>query len=52
MKLSSLGADQQRASDDIKNYLSLPLVMKAPVVEIQFQLYITTEDAVIGVVLT
>jgi hypothetical protein len=47
-----LGADQQRAFDDIKKYLSLPSVMKAPIVGISFRLYITAEDAVIGVILT
>jgi hypothetical protein len=43
------GADQQRAFDDIKKYLSSPLVMKAP---IPFRLYITAEDAIIGAILT
>jgi hypothetical protein len=46
------GADEQRAFDDIKKYLSSPLVMKAPIAGIPFRLYITTEDAVIGFVLT
>jgi hypothetical protein len=45
------GADQQRAFDDIKRYLSSPLVMKAPMAGIPFWLYIATEDAVIRVVL-
>jgi hypothetical protein len=43
------GADQQRAFDDIKKYLSSPPVMKAP---IPFLLYITAEDAIIGAILT
>jgi hypothetical protein len=37
--------------DDIKKYFSSPLVMKAPMAGIPFQLYIVTEGAVIGVVL-
>jgi hypothetical protein len=44
-------ADQQRAFDDIKKYLSSPSVMKAPIDRIPFQLYIATEDAVIGAML-
>jgi hypothetical protein len=47
-----LGVDQQRAFEDIKRYLSLPPVMKAPMARIPFWLYIAAEDAVIGVVLT
>jgi hypothetical protein len=47
-----LGADQQRAFDDIKKYLSSPPVMKAPMVGIPFRLYITAEAAMIGAVLT
>jgi hypothetical protein len=47
-----LGADQQRAFDDIKKYLSSPLVMKASMVGIPFRLYITVEDVVIEAVLT
>jgi hypothetical protein len=46
------GANQQHAFEDIKRYLSSPLVMKAPMVGIPFQLYIDVEDAVIGGVLT
>jgi hypothetical protein len=45
MKPSSVGgrgADQQRAFDDIKRYLSSPPVMKAPM----------AEDAIIGAVYT
>jgi hypothetical protein len=34
------GVDQQHAFDDIKKYLSSPLVMKAPMTRILFQLYI------------
>jgi hypothetical protein len=47
-----LGADQQRAFDDIKKYLSSPLVMKASMAGIPFRLYIAVEDVVIGSVLT
>jgi hypothetical protein len=46
------GIDQQRAFENIKRYLSSPLVMKAPMAEIPFRLYIAVEDAVIGTVLT
>jgi hypothetical protein len=46
-----LGANQQHTFEDIKRYLSLPPVMKAPMVGIPFQLYITADDAVIGAVL-
>jgi hypothetical protein len=41
------GADQQCAFDDIKKYLSSPLVMKAAMTEIPFRLYISAEVAVI-----
>jgi hypothetical protein len=47
-----LGSDQQHTFDDIKKYLSSLPVMKAPMAEIPFRLYIAAEDAVIGVVLT
>jgi hypothetical protein len=47
-----LGAGQQRAFDDNKKYLSSSPVMKAPMIRIPFRLYITAENAVIGVVLT
>jgi hypothetical protein len=46
------GADQQHTFNDIKKYLSSPLVMKAPIAGIPFRLYITTENTVIRVVLT
>jgi hypothetical protein len=46
-----LGADQQHTFDDIKKYLSLSPVMKAPMVEIPFRIYITAEDDVIGAIL-
>jgi hypothetical protein len=46
-----LGPDWQRAFDDIKKYLSSPLVMKAPMVGTPFWLYIVVEDVVIRVVL-
>jgi hypothetical protein len=52
MKLSLLGADRQRAFDNIKKYLSSPSVMKALMSGIPFRLYIVVEDAVIRVVLT
>jgi hypothetical protein len=45
------GAVQQCAFDDIKKYLSLPPVMKAPMAGIPFWLYNIVEDAVIGAVL-
>jgi hypothetical protein len=52
MKPSSLGggADYQRTFDDIKKYLSSPPVMKAPMAEISFRLYIVAEDVLIGAV--
>jgi hypothetical protein len=46
------GADQQHAFENFKRYLSSPPVMKAPMAGIPFRLYIATEDAMIGVVLT
>jgi hypothetical protein len=46
------GADQQRAFEDIKRYLSSQSVMKAPSTGITFWLYIAAKDAVIGAVLT
>jgi hypothetical protein len=46
------GANQQHTFEDIKRYLSSPQVMKAPMIEISFRLYITAEDAVTGAVLT
>jgi hypothetical protein len=46
-----LGVELQRAFDDIKKYLSLPRVMKAPMVGIPFWLYIVVEDSVVGDVL-
>jgi hypothetical protein len=47
-----LGADQQRAFDDIKKYLSSPPVIKAPMTGILFWLYIIAEDVIIGDILT
>jgi hypothetical protein len=47
-----LGGNQQCAFEDIKRYLSSPLMMKAPMAGIPFRLYIASEDAVIGAVLT
>jgi hypothetical protein len=46
------GAEQQYAFNDIKKYLSSPLVMKAPMAGILFWLYIAAEDGVIWAVLT
>jgi hypothetical protein len=46
------GADQQRAFENIKQYLSSSLVMKAPMAKTPFWLYIVVEDAMIGAVLT
>jgi hypothetical protein len=46
------GAEQQRAFDDIKKYLSSSPVMKAPMAGIPFRLYIAAEDSVIRAVLT
>jgi hypothetical protein len=45
------GADQQCAFENIKRYLSSSPVMKAHMTGIPFRLYISAEDAVIGVVL-
>jgi hypothetical protein len=45
------GADQQRAFDDIKKYLSSPPLTKAPMTGIPFRLYIIAEDVVIGAIL-
>jgi hypothetical protein len=47
-----LGAKEQLACFEIKKYLSSSPMMKAPKAGILFQLYITTEDCVIGIVLT
>jgi hypothetical protein len=47
-----LGADQQHAFHDIKKYLSLLRVLKAPMAGIPFRLYIAAEDAIIGAILT
>jgi hypothetical protein len=46
------GANQRRAFEDIKKYLSSPSVMKALMTGIPFRLYITAKDVVIGDVLT
>jgi hypothetical protein len=46
-----LGADQQRAFENIKQYLSSSLVMKVPMAKTPFRLYIAVEDAMIGAVL-
>jgi hypothetical protein len=41
------GADQQHAFENIKRYLSLLPVMKAPMAGNPFRLYIIVEDAVV-----
>ena len=46
------GAEQQRAFDEIKKYLSTPPVLRAPKAGTPFRLYIAAEDGVIGSVLT
>jgi hypothetical protein len=46
------GAKQQEAFDEIKSYLTSPLVLQAPKSGIPFKLYITAEKDVIGGVLT
>jgi hypothetical protein len=46
------GADQQRAFENIKRYLSSSPVMKAPTVGTPFWLYIAAEDIMIGAILT
>ena len=46
------GAKQQEAFEKIKQYLSSPLVLKAPRRGVPFRLYVATEDKVIGAVLT
>jgi hypothetical protein len=53
MMLISLGRQNRRKHLILlKNYLSLALVLRAPQAGVPFRLYITTEDKVIGVVLT
>jgi hypothetical protein len=46
------GAKQQKAFDEIKSYLTLPLVLQAPKSGIPFKLYVAVEKDVIGGVLT
>jgi hypothetical protein len=46
-----LGADQQRVFENIKRYLSLPPVIKAPMARTPFRLYIADKNAVNGAVL-
>jgi hypothetical protein len=45
------GADQQRAFDDIKRYLSSPPVIKATMAGIPLWLYVTVEDVRIRAIL-
>jgi hypothetical protein len=52
MRLSSLGVQISNAFENIKRYLSSPLVMKAPMVETPFRLYNAAKDAVISTILT
>ena len=47
-----MGAEQQESIEKIKNYLSLPPVLKAPKIGVPFRLYVAAEDKIIGVVLT
>ena len=46
------GAEQQESFEKIKNYLSLPPVLKAPRRGVPFRLYVAAEDKIIGAVLT
>jgi hypothetical protein len=46
------GAEQQAAFEEIKEYLSTPLLLKAPQSGIPFRLYIPAENYVIRAVLT
>jgi len=48
----TLGAKQQDAFEKIKQYLSSPLVLKAPRRGVPFRLYVAAKDKVIGAVLT
>jgi hypothetical protein len=48
----SLGSEQQHAFDQIKDYLSSILVLKAPKSGFPFRLYIAVEVEAIGIVLT
>jgi hypothetical protein len=45
-------AEQQHTFDNIKRYLSLLPMMKAPKADIPSWLYIAVEDSVIGAILT
>ena len=47
-----MGAKQQEAFEKIKEYLSTPLVLRAPRRGVHFKLYIAAEEKVIRVVLT
>ena len=47
-----MGAEQQEAFENIKKYLSSPLILKAPKRDIHFRLYVAAEDKVIDAVLT
>ena len=47
-----MGAKQQEAFEKIKEYLSTPLVLRAPRRGVPFKLYIAAEEKVIGAVLT
>ena len=47
-----MGAKQQEAFDEVKNYLSSPPVLRAPKRGVPFKLYIAAEESVIEAVLT
>jgi hypothetical protein len=47
-----LGTEQQAAFEEIKEYLSTPLVLKAPQSGVPFRLYVAAENDVIRAVLT
>ena len=46
------GAEQKKAFENIKQYLSSPPVLKAPRRGVLFRLYVVAEDKDIGAVLT
>ena len=47
-----MGAEQQESFEKIKNYLSSPLVLKAPRRGVPSRLHVTAEVRIIGAVLT
>ena len=46
------GAEHQESFENIKNYLSSQMVLKAPRRGVPFGLYVAAEDKIIGAVLT